>query len=609
MSNDIDMKNFRSITRTQIETIARSGGCLDSSMALLLEHMPVLISAIDSQGRVVFASRYHTQLEGVSEDFAELITEHDLFPPSARRQFDDLENVTRNSHDGLHWELSVRHKDGSHHVYQMRRFLIDDLGAAADAADTSALAPVVFNFGINITEQKGADNVLHDHRSLVKYMAFHDPLTGLANRTLLYDRLKKSISRERRNNGRFALMLIDIDNFKEVNRAHGRDVGDRYLKYIAQKLGHAVRDTDTVARISDDQFIIIIEDVVDVDDIELVAKKILAFAAEPVMFANADVAATVSIGISLYPANGSSPDTLLRHVDMAMYQAKQRGKGRFEFYAVGMATPSVSFLLLENDLRKAIDQGDIVLLYQPQVDVKNNTVIGLEALIRWQHASKGLINPVHFIPLAEDTGLIDSLGLWVLREACEKYRDWLALGYDFGRVSVNVSARQFRNESFKQQVYDVLEDTGLPAKYLELELTESSTMENPAEAIETLNCLHQIGLSLAIDDFGTGYSSLMHLRRFPIHKLKIDKSFIETIDSNAQDASTAKSIIDLAHNMSLQVIAEGVERAAQVDWLLSKGCDQVQGYYFAKPLSEAELLRWVRQEGHYVDEEGAVHLN
>jgi EAL domain-containing protein (putative c-di-GMP-specific phosphodiesterase class I) len=324
-----------------------------------------------------------------------------------------------------------------------------------------------------------------------------------------------------------------------------------------------------------------------------VANKLLVTLARPLEISGHEITTTVSIGVSIFPDDGADADELLKNADIAMYKAKEAGKNNCQFYAKGMSATAVNYLLLENDLCRAVELNQLTLHYQPQIDLRTGELTGVEALVRWQHPERGLISPAHFVPLAEETGLIVPLGEWVLREACRQQKVWLSSGKRVGRMAVNLSPRQFRQKNFPGKVEAILRETQLKAEYLELEITESCAMEHAGETISQLNQLHQMGLFLAIDDFGTGYSSLAYLQRFPIQKLKIDSSFILDIQSDQNDAAIAKSIIGLARNLNLEVVAEGVENEVQAEWLRQQGCDQAQGFLYAKPLTPKQF------EGHF----------
>jgi len=380
------------------------------------------------------------------------------------------------------------------------------------------------------------------------------------------------------------------------------------LKTIAQRLKNDVRDMDTVARLGGDEFVVVLEAIDERSDITLVANKILAALARPMNVFGHDISTSVSIGISVYPQDGNTTEELLKNADVAMYKAKEAGKNDFKFYAEGMNASAVNFLLLENDLRRGIEQEQLQLYYQPQIDLSSAKLIGMEALVRWQHPQRGMISPVHFIPLAEETGLIEPLGDWVMREACRQLKHWQQLGKYHGTVAVNLSPRQFQHGDFVARVEEILSAADLPAEYLELEITETSAMEHAGESINLMNRLNSMGVSLAIDDFGTGYSSLAYLKRFPIQKLKIDRSFINDVATDSNDAAIAKSIISLAHNMGLKVVAEGVEDKHQMEWLRARGCDQAQGYYYSQPISASQMEQHL-VNGRFVSQANVVQLS
>ena len=579
------------------EHLAQFNGDLKGCLRDVLQHVPALLAVTGADNRVVFSSEHFSRLAGVPLSFAQRCSLHDLFPKDIHVRIDDF---YRRVHAGDldKWEITVKHRDDTQHTYQLYSRTI---AAGNDEHN-------VLTLGVDVTAERHVDQALREYKSQIAYMTFHDPLTGLPNRSLFYDRMAKSLSRAKRTDNHLAILLIDLDRFKQINDNLGRDAGDIYLKSAANLLSEALRDTDTVARLSGDEFVVVLEDVTDACNIEKIANKILAVLSEPVDVNGEEISCTASIGVSLYPKDGDTTDKLLRSADLAMYRAKISGKNRLQFYAKAMTESAVNYLLLENDLRKAIDNEELLLHYQPQIDLKSSRIVGLEALVRWQHPERGLISPIEFIPLAEETGLIEPIGEWVLRHACKRFQNWLDQGVDLGKVAVNLSARQFRHDDFSSIVEDALRESGLKPEYLELEITESSVMENAGKIISILNGLNEMGLSLAIDDFGTGYSSLAYLKKFPIQKLKVDRSFIKDIDTDPNDAVIAKSIIDLGHNMSLKVIAEGVERKSQTTWLTDKGCDQVQGFFYSKPLDEEALLRMVRDEKRVCNDEYCIFL-
>ena len=582
--------------KNQVLQLKQSAADLSPYFMLMLERLPVIAFAVDRNDNLVFASKHFSQFAGIPDSLEGILNPVELFPLPLRGRVQKLLRQSRK--EALNWEISINHKDGSKHTYEMQNF---PLGTAQKG--------IFLTLGARSEKEVSVNNAMRDHHSQIAYMTFHDPLTGLANRSLFYDRMEKSLSRAKRNSANLALMLIDIDRFKNINDSLGQEAGDLYLKQVANILKNVLRDTDTIARLSADEFVVVLENIVDALSIENVANKLLENLSQPVTIQGNEITCTASIGISLFPKDGQTTDKLLRSADLAMYRAKSGGKNRLQFYLKAMTDTAMNYLLLENELRKAIDKDHLVLHYQPQIDLSTNRIVGVEALVRWNHPTRGLISPMEFIPLAEETGLIEPIGEWVLYQACESFSRWRKQGLDLGRIAVNLSARQFRQEYFEKLLENILNKTGLAAEYLELEITETSVMENAGATVNLLHELNSMGLSLAIDDFGTGYSSLSYLKKFPIHKLKVDRSFIKDIDHDDSDAAITKSIIDLGHNMSLQVIAEGVERESQTKWLIEKGCDQVQGFFYSKPLREAELMRLIYDEKRICNDHYCIFLN
>jgi diguanylate cyclase (GGDEF)-like protein/PAS domain S-box-containing protein len=546
----------------------------------ILRYSPALISVKDLDGNVILASEHFKYMANIDDAGFVGKNVFDVYPQDVAQSMWDIDLAAKNNQQTYELELDLMHKDGSLHTYLIVKFPLRD-------KDNKILG--VCTIGTDITERKIADNVLREQQSRLNFMAFHDTLTGLPNRSLLYDRIYHGLARARRSNSKVVLMLLDIDRFKIINDSLGHDAGDRLLKTIAMRVNETVRDIDTVARLGGDEFSIVLEGIHDLDDVILVANKLLTTLALPVEISGHSISTTVSIGVSVFPDDGKEADELLKNADIAMYKAKEAGKNNCQFYAKGMNATAVNYLLLENDLRRAIDLGQLILHYQPQIDLKTNEIVGAEALVRWQHPDRGIISPAHFISLAEETGLIVPLGEWVLGEACRQQKNWLDRGIQVGKIAVNLSPRQFRQTNFPEKVAAILRSVDLGPAYIELEITESCAMENAGETINQLNQLKQMGVDIAIDDFGTGYSSLAYLQRFPIQKLKIDRSFIHDIHDDVNDAAIVKSIIGLAQNMQMTVVAEGVENQCQAEWLRSKGCDQAQGFLFAKPITAKQL--------------------
>jgi diguanylate cyclase (GGDEF)-like protein/PAS domain S-box-containing protein len=424
------------------------------------------------------------------------------------------------------------------------------------------------------------------------HVAHHDALTGLPNRTLLHDRLEQGLAQALRDNHRVGVMFLDLDRFKSINDSLGHPVGDELLKQVAVRLEAAVRAVDTVSRLGGDEFIIVLRELAGPDDAVLVAEKILKALAAPVPALGHDLHVTPSIGISIYPDDGTEALQLMKNADTAMYHAKASGRNNFQFFAPRMNEEATRFFRLEHQLRHALDAGELLLHYQPQLRISETAVCGFEALVRWQHPESGLMLPAEFVPVAEETGLILPLGEWVLGEALRQNRRWQEAGYPQLPMSVNLSPRQFRQKGLVDTVRRMLTDTRQPARLLELEITETSLMYDVDDALDTLRELSSMGVRLAIDDFGIGYSSLNYLKRFPVHRLKIDRSFVSDLGADLSDAAIVSAIVSLARALDMETLAEGVETRAQVQALLSYGCTRFQGNYFSVPLpaSEADLL-------------------
>ena len=429
----------------------------------------------------------------------------------------------------------------------------------------------------------------------LEFQSRHDVLTGLANRLLLRERLEQAMAVARRSKLPLWVVFIDLDRFKFVNDTLGHDAGDTLLKLIADRLRDATREVDTVARLGGDEFVLLLPQHANSDPGQLILQRVLDAVAQPLQVNGHEFFLTCSMGVATYPDDGDSAETLIKHADIAMYRAKEQGRNHWQSYAPAMNASMLARLSLESELRHALERGQFHLVYQPQVELDSGTVVGMEALLRWQHPVLGAIAPGDFIHLAEEMGLIVPIGAWVLQTACAQAKAWQRAGLGGLRLAVNLSARQFRQSGLLQSVREILAATGLEARFLELELTESMMMQDVEQAIATMGKLKALGLQLSIDDFGTGYSSLAHLRHFPIDVLKIDKSFVSDILYSADDAAIVHAIIALAHSLRLKVIAEGVETAQQLDFLRQHGCDQMQGYLFSRPLAAPAFEQLLRQ--------------
>ncbi|HET6518914.1 MAG TPA: EAL domain-containing protein [Geminicoccaceae bacterium] len=429
----------------------------------------------------------------------------------------------------------------------------------------------------------------------IRNLAYHDPLTSLPNRLLFNDRLTQAIERARRGRVMLCVMLVDLDRFKLINDSLGLASGDEVLRAVAERLVATVRKSDTVARLGGDEFLILLPGTEGAESAAVVAQKVLDSFKPLLPISGQEISITASIGIALYPHDGENAETLIRNADTALYRAKEQGRHTYQFYTTDMNARAFERLVLETQLRKALESAELVLYYQPQVRIDTGEIVGVEALVRWFHGDLGLISPAEFIPLAEETGLILAIGEWVLRTACHQVRQWHAVGFGDLRLAVNLSGRQFQQADFVATVARLLEETGFEPTQLELELTESVIMRDAEETIGKLRQLDELGIHLAIDDFGTGYSSLNYLKRFPIKSLKIDQSFIQDIPEDSNDAAIAQAIIAMAESLRLKVIAEGVETREQLELLRSYRCEEMQGYLFSRPLPAEELLELLRE--------------
>jgi diguanylate cyclase (GGDEF)-like protein/PAS domain S-box-containing protein len=436
--------------------------------------------------------------------------------------------------------------------------------------------------GRDVTHQRLAEQQ-------VLKLARYDGLTGLPNRSMFIDELERTLARARRHGEAFALFFIYLDRFKNINDSLGHGAGDQLLKVMASRLRELLRDSDLVARLGGDEFVVLLDGTVDAAALAHVARKALAAIAEPVLIESRSYQVTGSIGISLYPDDGADAATLLKNADAAMYLAKDSGKNNYQFYTAQLAAHSAQQFALEADLRAALQRDELQLHYQPKVRVDDGALVGMEALVRWLHPQRGLLAPGAFITLAEDSGLILPIGQWVLQAACRQVRAWRDAGLQVPRCAINLSARQFVTDTLVDEVQRALAEHALDAGALEVEITESVLMADPQRASRTLQALHELGVQIAIDDFGTGYSSLAYLKRFPAQTVKIDRSFVNGLPQDRDDAAITQAVIAMAHSLGLEVVAEGVETRAQLDFLMRLGCDQAQGYFIGRPVPAEQL--------------------
>jgi len=469
-------------------------------------------------------------------------------------------------------------KDSSNDMTAMRM-------GASDFLDRSRLSTDILERSIRYAmERKRTEDRL-------VYLAQHDHMTGLVNRTLFSERLERAISRARRGGYRVGLLYLDVDRFKNVNDTLGHHAGDELLMTVSQRITESIRNVDTAARLGGDEFTVILDLLNAENGASIAANRVVHALHQPMVIANEDIRVSGSVGVAVYPDDAQDADGLIRKADSAMYVAKQRGGNNFAFSSETQQPANSKKLTIENSLQRALDEQQFFLAYQPQLDLASGTVIGAEALIRWRHPERGIVSPADFIPALEETGLIVPVGEWVLRTACEQNVRWIAEGIGPLRVGVNVSPRQFRQSHLVDVVRQVLDETALDPAHLDLEVTESMLMDG-VEANRQLSALSSMGVHISLDDFGTGYSSLAYLRRFPIDVLKIDRTFVSDVLKDDDDAVIAEAIIGLAHNLRINVVAEGVEDGAQLDFLKHAGCDVIQGYLVARPMPVEEFGPW-----------------
>jgi diguanylate cyclase (GGDEF)-like protein/PAS domain S-box-containing protein len=440
--------------------------------------------------------------------------------------------------------------------------------------------------GSDITERKRSEHQ-------IEFLAYHDPLTGLPNRVLLEDRLQQAMAHADRNRAQLALLFMDLDNFKQINDSLGHAAGDCLLQEVASRLGDCVRETDTVSRQGGDEFILLLTDLQETDGCLPVLSKIMNRLQEPFTVDDNELSTSVSIGVATYPADGTDFESLRKKADMAMYRAKEAGRNTYRFFDEAMNSEAIEHLVIRNGLRRALERQELHLHYQPQIDLASGRVIGAEALLRWQHPELGLVPPGRFIHIAEESGMIVPIGEWVLHTACQQAVAWQRAGLPPLLMAVNLSAVQFRRGNVEQSVTQALTQSGLAPALLELELTESILIQNVEQVLATVKALKRLGVKLAIDDFGTGYSSLSYLKRFDIDKLKIDQSFIRDLATDPDDAAIVHAVVQMAHSLNLKAIAEGVEHAAMLPQLREFGCDEAQGYYFARPMPADDFAHFL----------------
>ena len=539
----------------------------------LVELMPDAIW-IHSGGKVVFANPAACALFGAAGPEQLLGVEALSLVPAKFRErmqegtYDDIAAAQRQPRCAL----EVERLDGA-------RVEVEFFGCAIRFHDADS----IMNVAHDITERR-------EHERAIEHQATHDLLTGLPNRALFLDRLALAIRRAERHGTRLAVMFVDLDKFKGVNDTLGHSAGDELLRIVAAQLALCVRDSDTVARLGGDEFVLLLDYPLGPQMPVAIAERIGRRLGVPVVLAGQEHVVTGSIGISTYPDDGGDAETLLRQADIAMYRAKESGRNGFQFFTEAMQQRLDARVALEQGLHRALQRNEFVLHFQPQVDLRSGVVTGMEALLRWQSPELGLVPPMQFIPVAEESNLIVAIGQWVLDQACSTLRRWQDGGVPLVPMAINVAASQFANEDLDKLVRDTLGRYGIEPRWLSLELTEGLSMEDPEASIALMNRLKAIGITLAIDDFGTGYSNLSYLKRFPVDKLKIDQAFTRGLTVVPEDGAIVTAVIQLAHSLGLRAVAEGVETEDQLRLLATEGCDEMQGYYFSRPVPEPEMV-------------------
>ena len=536
------------------------------------------VMVCDAEGRLVSANKAYTRITGypVEEVLGRKLEE--LSPPDeGAPAYAEVFELVRTQG---HWkgELWSRKKNSDRYV--------EERSISAVRDDRGNVVNYIILFS-DVTKQK-------EDETRLQFLAHHDPLTGLANRVLFQERCEEALLRASRRKAKVAVLFVDLDHFKTVNDSLGHGHGDELLKNVAVRLQECTRKTDTVARQGGDEFTILLGEVVDSGDIAFIAKKIADRLSTSFMVAGHEVYVSASVGISCYPEDGQSASVLIKNADAAMYAAKEQGRNNYQFFSAEMNTQALETLMMASSLRLAIERGELVLEYQPRIDLVSGKVTGAEALVRWNHPNLGRIMPSQFIGLAEKTGLIDPLGEWVLRRACSQMVEWRLAGVGLPRVAVNISARQFRQPDFTERVAAILQETGADAATLEVEVTESMVMHDPQRTTVILERLKERSVVVAIDDFGTGYSSLSYLKRFPIDYIKIDQSFVRGIPRDAEDIGIVRAIIALARTLDVQLIAEGIDTPEQLAFLEREGCNEGQGYLISTSLPADRLPGFVQ---------------
>ncbi|MBC8238152.1 MAG: EAL domain-containing protein [Helicobacteraceae bacterium] len=557
---------------------------LDDEFKKLIQYSPHEIYIIDAVSfKYLYVNDGALSSIGYSYDELSSMSVYDINPYLTQEKIIELQNEENKEGKVLNRTIH-RRKDGS-------EYHVQSLIHTIRYQNTDAY--VVFD--TDISEQVKTEKLLIKQTRLLNHQANHDTLTNLPNRMLFKDRLTQIIKSSTRHKEQFALLFIDLDQFKKINDSLGHHIGDEVLIESASRLGSIIRDEDTLARLGGDEFTIILKDISSVQGASTVAQKIVKIMKEPIKIKGHTLFISSSIGISMFPADATSEDNLIKFADTAMYRAKDEGRDNFQFYSSDMTTQAFERVVMENSLRSAIAQEQFIVYFQPQYETTTETIIGMEALVRWDHPQIGLVPPGKFIPIAEESGLIIEIDRIVMKKAMKQFSQWYKDGYNPGVLSLNLAMKQLNQEDFITTLLNIMNALQFQAKWLELEVTEGQVMDNPDAAISKLKEISNIGIELAIDDFGTGYSSLAYLKKLPLNKLKIDQSFIKDIPEDEDDMAITKAIIALGKSLNLKLIAEGVETQAQRDFLLKNDCTTIQGYFYSRPLPSDEITELLQK--------------
>lgn len=558
----------------------------------IVNKSPDIVYILDGQGRFTFINERietllgYTTEEVIGKHYTEIIHDDDI--EKAQFKFNERRSGTRS---GTNIELKLKCKNNLYSRSFDNRILpieVNSMGVYS-SLETQSDQNFIGTYGIarDITDRIEAEE-------MILFQAYHDMLTHLPNRTLLKDRLNQALSIANRNDSHLSIMLLDLDRFKVINDTLGHAVGDHLLRSVAMRLRHCLREGDTLARIGGDEFTLLLPEVKSREEAEFIARKIIKSLKLPFKIDNHELFISASIGISHFPQDGSTMESLIKHADIAMYSVKGRGKNDYQFYNDNMIEAYSKHLSMENDLRRALEDNQFKIFYQPQIDIETHKIIAMEALIRWQHPDRGLISPNEFIGFAEETRLIKQIGNWALKHACCELKKWIDAGIIDTRIAVNVSAVQLEQDDFVNEVLDTLKDNNLPGDLLEIEITENTLMHDADDGINKLRELSDHGIKIAIDDFGTGYSSLNYLKRLPIDTLKIDQSFVHDISNSDGDPSIIKAIIAMADGLNLNLISEGVENEEQLEMLKQWNCKVMQGFLFSQPVPANEAFEMLK---------------